>query len=176
MILNGNSMKITLEAISINSHYITIKSALIGVLWACVVIAVLIDLYHGIRKSKMRGEFTNSYGIRKTVEKASGYLTFMLFMLIGDTVASIATSSLLPFGIAVLPVFNILGATILVRNEWISVREKADQKMMKRINKSGAEIGRVLLEAMVIFKNNPEVLEEIIKRYEENKKPNDEAS
>lgn len=159
-----------LESIQIDNAYLMLKSALIGILWGCVILAVSIDLYHGIRKSKLRGEYTNSYGLRKTVEKTVSYLTFMLFMLIADVVISLATSSLLPFGIAVLPLFNLVGAMVLVYNEWVSVREKSDQKMLNRINKSGAELSKMMAEVILIYKSNPGVLEDIIKRYDENKK------
>lgn len=159
------------ESIQIDNNYLILKSALVGILWGCVIIAVSVDLYHGIRKSKKHGEFTHSYGLRKTVEKTVSYLTFMLFMLIADVIMSLATSTLLPFGLAALPMFNIVGALVLTYNEWVSVREKSDQKMLNRINKSGSELSKMVIETLLIYKNNPGALEDLLKKYDENKTP-----
>lgn len=164
-----------LEAIQINMDYIILKAAIVVILWGCVMLAVTIDLYHGIKRSKKDGEFTHSTGLKRTVSKSVNYLSFMLFMLIADLIASLATSSLLPFGIAVLPLFNIVGAMVLVYNEWVSVRENSDQKMMNRINRSGIELSKIAVEIMMAYKNNPEVLQDILKRYDENKTKYDEV-
>lgn len=163
-----------LEQIQIDKAYLILKAAIMLTLWLCVILAVTIDLYHGIKKSKESGEYTNSLGLRRTVEKSVSYLSFMAFMFIADVIASLATSTLLPFGIAVLPIFNIGGAMVLVYNEWVSVREKSDQKMLNKINKSGAELSKIMLETLLVYKNNPGVLEDILKRYDENKVLGDE--
>lgn len=168
--MNHNNIENMLRQINIDMTYLTLKAGIISALWICVIMAVSIDLYHGIKKSKERGEFKNSFGLRRTVDKAISYLSFMLFMVIGDVVISLATSSVLPFGFAVLPLFNLGGAGVLVYNEWVSVREKADQKMMVRINKSSAELQRMMFEMMMVYKANPKVMEDILNRFDQDKK------
>lgn len=167
-------IKDMLEQIHISNAYLTLKAALVVMLWGCVMLAVTIDLYHGIKRSKKDGEYTHSTGLKRTVSKSVNYLSFMLFMLIADMIASLATSSLLPFGFAVLPLFNIVGAMVLVYNEWVSVRENSDQKMMNRINRSGIELSKIAVDLMLAYKNNPEVLQDILKKYDDNKKIEDE--
>lgn len=161
----------SLEAISISYDYIIVKASLIGVLWICVLAAVLIDLYHGIKRSKEEGRYTSSFGLKRTVQKSSSYFTFVVFMLIADIVASIATSSFLTFGVAVLPIFNIIGSAILVWTEWVSVREKSSQKLMNRIDKSKVELFEMAKDITGIIQNNPGVLEEILEKYGKAKEP-----
>lgn len=152
------------ELIRIDSSYVVIKASLVAILWMCVLGAVAIDLYHGIKRSKASGGFTSSVGIKRTVSKVTLYLSMMGLMLILDVILSIATSTLLPLGIAVLPIFNIGGALVLVVNEWISVREKADQKMMNRIEESSSEMKKIIMDAILVYRNNPAPFDEALRR------------
>lgn len=150
------------EVLKIDKIYIVLSTILKGIAWVCVIFAVSMDLYHGIRKSKEAGEFTNSYGLRRTVDKCNKYLTLLAFMLIGDIFWHIGSSLFLPYGISILPLFTLFGSGVLVYNEWVSVREKIDQKMLNKINKSKDELMSIAFSVAEVYRNNPDALEKII--------------
>lgn len=150
------------KIMNIDSEYLILSTILRCVLWACVILAVSIDLYHGIKKSKASGEFTNSYGLRRTVDKCNKYLTFLFFMLIGDVFWHIASSSLTILTISVIPIFTLFGSMVLVYNEWVSVREKVDQKMLNKINKSKDELLSIAFNVAEAYRRNPDALKKII--------------
>lgn len=110
--------------------------------WLVVLIAIAIDLYHGIKKSKSLGEYTHTYGLRQTVQKIINYLSMMLFMLLFDV--------LNPFSfieqIQGMPIASMGGAIVLVWIEFKSVREKADQKFRRRTEKATKELLDVILK------------------------------
>ena len=163
-----------LNVLNIDKIYIVLSTILKGVAWVCVILAVSLDLYHGIKKSKEVGEFTNSYGLRRTVEKCNKYLTLLGFMLIGDIFWHIGTSFFLPYGVSIIPLFTFFGSAVLVYNEWVSVREKIDQKMLNKINRSKEELLSIAFAVADAYKSNPDALSKILNSHKENiKKEND---
>lgn len=156
------------EVLKIDKIYIVLSTILKGIAWVCVIFAVSMDLYHGIRKSKEAGEFTNSYGLRRTVDKCNKYLTLLAFMLLGDIFWHIGSSLFLPYGISVLPLFTFFGSGVLVYNEWVSVREKIDQKMLNKINKSKDELLSIAFTVAEAYKNNPDALSKIAEMHKNN--------
>lgn len=156
------------EILSIDQTYIVFSTILKGVAWACVIIAVSIDLYHGIRKSKKSGEFTNSYGLRRTVDKCNKYLTLLCFMLLADVFWHISSSLFLPYAMSIVPIFTFFGAGVLVYNEWVSVREKIDQKMLNKINRSKDELLSIAFTVAEAYKNNPDALAKLTQSHRTN--------
>ena len=126
---------------------------IIVVCWGCVVTAIGIDLYFGIKKSKLNGvKVTHSFGFRRTSEKVVQYLAFMFFMLLIDVLNPIFAY----FSITHLPLASIFGAIVLVYTEWKSVHEKSDQKFRNAIQNNPAEI-------IKFIQQNREFIEELPK-------------
>lgn len=116
---------------------IILKLIIIFFTWLVVLVAVGIDLVFGIKKSKKNGEFTHSFGLRQTVQKVVNYLAMMLFMLLFD---SINPLGLIHQNFNVLPLASVIGCLILTWIEFISVREKSDQKYKRKIDKVAKEL------------------------------------
>lgn len=142
-----------LEIINKDYGAIIVQLQVVMVAWAIVVMAIGIDLYYGIRKSKQSGMFTHSYGLRRSSSKVVQYLSFMFFMLFFDTlnVFWIYLST-----VQKIPVATIFGAIVLVYTEAKSVREKTSEKFRKAIAENPAEI-------VEFFKDNKKLLKDMVK-------------
>ena len=92
---------------------------LIAVTTAALILAMVIDLFFGIRKAKQRGEATTSQGFKKTCEKARKYFSPYLVLICIDLLACV----LVP-----VPAFSMLWAAYCIFCEFVSVREKSWQK------------------------------------------------
>jgi len=136
-----------------NYQLLYLLLGIIVVCWGCVVTAIGIDLYFGIKKSKLNGvKVTHSFGFRRTSEKVVQYLAFMFFMLLIDVLNPIFAY----FSITHLPLASIFGAIVLVYTEWKSVHEKSDQKFRNAIQNNPAEI-------IKFIQQNREFIEELPK-------------
>lgn len=140
----------------INGDFLLLKLKIIIAFftWFIVLVAIGIDLYFGIKKSKLIGEFTHSHGLQRTVQKVVNYLAMMLFMLMFD---SINPLGLIHANFNILPLASIVGCAILVWTEFISMREKADQKFRRKTDK----VAKDLLDLAMKDEN-------LIKRIKEN--------
>jgi len=120
--------------------------------WAIVVLAIGIDLYYGIRKSKESGIFIHSYGLRRTSSKVVQYLSLMIFALFFD----VLNVFWIYFPqVHKIPIATLLGAIVLVYTEWKSVREKTSEKFRKAIAENPAEI-------LEFIKDNKKLLNELV--------------
>ncbi|AZA82156.1 holin [Chryseobacterium lactis] len=136
--------------------------------WICVLIAILIDLYFGIQKSKSIGEHTSSEGFRRSIQKFAFYYSMMFFALIFDTLFLPVSISLnIAYILKVAPLFSILCAAGLVLTEAKSVREKADQKLRRKTDRSNREIASGLFD---LLKNKDSIIDLIntVKKDESN--------
>ncbi|WP_322970319.1 phage holin family protein [Faecalibacter sp. LW9] len=135
----------------LNKDYaqIILEFQIVFLCWVAVAIAVGLDLHFGIKKSKQVGDYTNSYGIRKTFEKATYYYALMVIFLLADMFN--------PFGMYVeifqLPVMTIAMMFALLFTELLSIREKADQKQRRMVDKSAKQLLDIILK-------NKELIEE----------------
>ncbi|MBW3520419.1 holin [Flavobacterium sp. NKUCC04_CG] len=137
----------------LNKNYESIVSqfTVVFVTWIIVILAIGIDLYFGIKKSKKLGVFkTHSFGLRRTSEKTVQYLGFMFFMLFGDFLNPIWAY----FNLFQLPLLSIFGAIVLVYTEWKSVKENADEKFRIAIKNNPSEIIQFIRE-------NKDLIEEL---------------
>lgn len=128
------------ELLSKDYASIKMKLFIICVAWILVLVSMLIDLHYGIRKAKKIGEHTTSEGFRRTVTKFKDYYTVLTFALIADILISPFTYYL-PGILSFTSVVSIIAALGLVLTEFKSIREKADQKLRRRIDKSFIDIG-----------------------------------
>ncbi|MGV0828282.1 hypothetical protein F0358_10815 [Empedobacter brevis] len=144
-----------LDYINKDYNQIIIEFQIIFFCWVAVGISVGIDLFFGIRKSKSLGEYTHSYGIRKTFEKMTFYYSLMLLFLFADMFN--------PFGMYIeilnLPIMTILMMLALLLTEGLSIREKADQKQRRMVDKSAKQLLDIILK-------NKELIEELKNKQE----------
>ena len=92
---------------------------LIAVATAALFLAMVVDLYYGIKKAKELGKATSSTGLKKTCEKARKYFSPYIVLILIDFMAC----TLIP-----VPAFSMLWAAFCIFCEFKSVQEKAWQK------------------------------------------------
>lgn len=147
-----------LAFLDISMEFVYVSITLRIMLWTCVFIAVLMDLWHGIKKSKKEGIYTHSRGMKATVSKANKYFSFLMFAFIFDIFWHIASVQFIPASIAVIPVFTLATALLLVRIEYISVKETLDEKMLTKINKSKDDLTVMLSNFAEAYQANPNII------------------
>jgi hypothetical protein len=102
------------------------------VLYACVFVSVLIDLFFGVKRAKRLKIVRTSFGYRRTTTKLTSYFGLMLMLSIADIAASV---------IFKMPYFIVIGAIGIVAVEAKSVFEN-----IKTGEKNIAEAQKLLLE------------------------------
>lgn len=146
-------------------HVVYLKLIIVGICWGWVTMAILIDLYFGIKKSKEYGEFITSEGYRRTIKKSTYYFSILLFALIFDSILSILVYYA-PFPANCTPPVTMLATLGLVLTEFKSVREKADDKHRRRTDSSFTDLAKILKDKDFLSR----VYEEISKRNDEEEK------
>ena len=121
--------------------------------WIVVIVAMLIDLYFGVKKAKELGEATSSEGFRRTINKATYYFALMGFAFLFD-IFDVVTPYFFPHPLGSVPFVSVFVALGLVLTEAKSVREKAEDKARRRTDESFKKI----LERM---QNREDVMREI---------------
>lgn len=111
-----------------------------------VFIAMGVDLASGLYKAKLRGEVHSSWGLKRSVQKFILYEGAILIaggidiLFLTSRVAQLVGCDILS-GIAV---FTSIIAILLCIVEIWSLREKADEKTRKDINRAGELIGSLV--------------------------------
>ncbi|MCM1349540.1 MAG: phage holin family protein [Firmicutes bacterium] len=121
---------------TMNVSVITISpSTLNSMLWLAlmltvdyfaVIAAVLIDLRSGTLKARRQDRPITSSGYRRSVEKASRYLTTLLALTVVDAMivgAAMLLRSTMQWSVPVFPLFTTIGAVALALIEGKSVME-----------------------------------------------------
>ena len=138
-----------LEIVTGDISKLIIQLYVVFLAWSIVILAIGIDLYFGIQKSRKAGLYTHSYGLRQTSKKTVQYLALMSFLLFIDV--------LNPFWIYFLyqpmPLFSIFGAIVLTYTEYKSVREKSDQKFRSEFENNTKEILKFIKDNKEFFKD-----------------------
>lgn len=129
--------------------------------WFMVLVAICIDLYFGVKKAKQIGECTTSEGFRRTINKATYYYALMMFALFFDGF-DVISPYFVPKPLDMVPFFSVISMLCLAFTEWKSVREKAEDKYRRRVDKTVSE----LLEAV---KNREDIANKILE-YLQNEK------
>jgi hypothetical protein len=112
----------------------------LAILYACVFVSVLIDLFFGVKRAKRLKIVRTSFGYRRTITKLTSYFGLMLMLSIADIAASV---------IFKMPYFTVAGAIGIVMVEAKSVYEN-----LKQQEKSMEEIQKALLK---LFENKEEI-------------------
>lgn len=111
-----------------------------------VFFAMMIDLASGLRKAKIRGELRSSQALKRSITKFITYEGSMIIALGFDML--IHMSKLLQmFGLDIVygvPVITCLVGMFLLAVEFMSVREKADQKTKKEMSDAAALLAKML--------------------------------
>jgi hypothetical protein len=121
------------------AHFNALLTVL-AVLYACVFVSVLIDLFFGVKRAKRRKIVRTSFGYRRTITKLTSYFGLMLMLSIADISASVVLK---------MPYFTVVGAIGIVIVEAKSVYEN-----LKQEEKSIAEVQKLLLK---LFENKEEI-------------------
>lgn len=136
---------------------------LVAVVCCIVFLAMVLDLVSGIMKAKQRGEARTSYGLSRSISK---FVMYEGGVLIGAGIDILMhISSLLPAlglgNLANVPVITCVIGIFLLVTEFLSMREKADEKMRRNFNNT-AELLQTLFskeELKELIKNKLEKTE-----------------
>ena len=103
-----------------------------------VMLAMLIDLISGLYKAKLRGELRTSYGLSRSVSKFILYGGSVMIALMVDIMVHYSRLFVLMKlqPIVGVPVITCLVSVFLCVIEFISIREKAEDKVRKRMDKT----------------------------------------
>ncbi len=119
---------------------IDVLLTVLAVLYACVFMSVIVDLFFGVKHAKRLKIVRTSYGYRRTITKLTSYFGLMIMLSIADIVASVVFD---------MPYFTVIGAIGIILVEAKSVFENLRQE-----NKNVDDIQKVLLK---IFENKEEI-------------------
>lgn len=122
-------------------------------LYMLVLVAILADLWSGVRKAKRRGILRSSTGLRRTIEKIAKYYNTLLALTVIDAMQMGAVFYLdcyyswkWPF----FPFITLFGAIALALVEVKSIYEKAEDKV---------QIDNIVSVAGKVIKNRKDVQE-----------------
>jgi len=122
--------------------YLNALLTVLAVLYSCVFLSVLIDLFFGVKRAKQLKIVRTSFGYRRTINKLTSYFGLMLMLSIADIAASVVFK---------MPYFSVLGAIGIVIVEAKSVFENIKQE-----EKSVEEVQKTLLK---LLENKADILE-----------------
>jgi hypothetical protein len=114
-----------------------------------MLVAMVIDLYFGVKKAKENKQATTSKGLKKTCDKARKYFMPFLVLMLIDIMAAVVLPA---------PFFSMLWAAYCVYCEFVSVREKAWTK---------AELQKAENTMNVIVENKEDIARMVIKLLEQ---------
>lgn len=149
-----------LEIVTGEFYKLIIQLYVVFLAWVIVVLAIGIDLYFGIQKSKKNGLFVHSYGLRQTSSKVVQYLALMAFFLFID----VLNPFWIYFEYQSMPLLSIFGSIVLTYTEYKSVREKTDEKFREDFDGNAKELYKFIME-------NKDYLQDLKSKVDKNKTP-----
>lgn len=147
------------------------KLAIVGIAWLLVAIAIIIDLFSGVRKARERGEMRTSIGFRQTVSKVVQYYAFLAFAFLFDCMLMLVLAAFWVEAPRVLPFSSIGACCFLIFIEWKSFMEKASDKYKKQFSRSVSDLATLLENREDLLHG---LIEIIKKQVEESKSYNNE--
>ena len=130
--------------------------AVLAVLYACVFLSVLIDLFFGVKRAKRLKIVCTSFGYRRTITKLTSYFGLMLMLSIADIAASV---------IFKMPYFTVIGAIGIIIVEAKSVFEniRKDEKNVAEVQKLLIKLfeSKEEIQALITFLNSQKQEEKI---------------
>ena len=131
---------------------INVLLTVLAVLYACVFMSVIVDLFFGVKRAKRLKIVRTSYGYRRTITKLTSYFGLMIMLSIADIVASVVFD---------MPYFTVIGAIGIILVEAKSVFEHLRQE-----TKNVEDVQRMLFK---LFENKEEI-QALIKFLNSNKR------
>ena len=141
-------------------HNFKYKIAIVAIMWGLVAIAIIIDLFLGVKKAKERGEASTSYGFKQTVNKVVLYYAFMSFAFLMDCIGTFFYP---------LPFVTFLAAFFLIFIECKSFFEKAHDKDKRKFNKS-------LHDLSILLENREDLIKGIVEIIKKEKEENNDTN
>jgi hypothetical protein len=139
-------------------------------LYFLVIIAIVADLWSGVRKAKINGVARSSYGYRRTVDKISRYYNVLLALTVVDAMQMSSIWYLDKYyhydRLPMFPFITLIGAIGLCVIEIKSIYEKAEDKV--RIENVTALAGKIItnkddiseiVKAVVTYMKEPDIKE-----------------
>jgi formate-dependent nitrite reductase membrane component NrfD len=120
-------------------------------IYVLVLLAIMADLWSGVRKAKARGELRTSTGYRRTVDKIARYYNALIVLTIMDGLQVFGIWYLdgyYGYKIPIFPIVTLLGAIGICVIEFKSIYEKSEEKTKEEI-KSLANLLESLLKSGV---------------------------
>lgn len=147
----------------INWGRLMFKLMVIIFIWILPITAALIDLRAATREAKKVGQPVMSDGLKRTINKVTGYYQMMSFALIGDMLFSVLWIyyDLIIFE---LPFFTVLTAFLTIWTEFRSVKEHQSEGFKKQIRKSSEDV----MKAVQVILQNKTNIKEVVDFLEEN--------
>ena len=131
---------------------INVLLTVLAVLYACVFMTVIVDLFFGVKRAKRLKIVRTSYGYRRTITKLTSYFGLMIMLSIADIVASVVFD---------MPYFTVIGAIGIILVEAKSVFEHLRQE-----TKNVEDVQKMLFK---LFENKEEI-QALIKFLNSNKR------
>ncbi|MDR0420281.1 MAG: phage holin family protein [Prevotellaceae bacterium] len=122
---------------------------MLAVMYFLVLAVIFLDLWAGVRKAKIRGEFRSSFGFRKTVEKIGKYYNMIFVITVIDVMQMIAISHINPqinVHLPIIPILTFIGSIFVGFIELKSVYEKAEDKEKAEITQTAKIVGKVIAD------------------------------
>jgi membrane protein required for beta-lactamase induction len=132
-----------------------------------VLLAVVSDLWSGVRKAKQRGEARTSYGFKRTVDKLCKYYNLMIALTILDLMQITGVwyiDQYYGYSLPVFPLVTLIGALSIGMIEVKSIYEKADEKVKDDYHQVAA-----LLAEIAKDRNDTDKLSELVQDFLNNK-------
>ena len=110
-----------------------------------VLLAILADLWSGVRKARQNGVARSSYGFKRTVDKVARYYNVMLALTVVDAMQMASLWYLEQYNdwhIPIFPFVTLAGAIGICLIEIKSIYEKAEDKV--KIDGIGDLAGKIL--------------------------------
>lgn len=114
-------------------------------IYVMVLLAILVDLWAGVRKAKKNGVARSSYGYKRTIDKIARYYNVMIALTVIDAMQMAAIwylETYYEYKIPIFPVLSLLGAIGIGLIEIKSIYEKAEDKV--RIDNVAVLAGQVI--------------------------------
>lgn len=106
-------------------------------IYVLVLLAIMADLWSGVRKAKERGEMRTSTGYKRTVDKIARYYNALVALTIIDGLQMYGIwylDSYYGYKIPVFPIVTLIGAIGLALIEFKSIYEKSEEKTKKDVS------------------------------------------
>lgn len=139
-------------------------------------VAMSVDLACGIRKAKIRGEYTNSSALSRSITKFITYEGGLLIATGVDILINLGKFwEIFGFNVMLgIPLITILVGIFICSVEWVSIREKADEKTKKEMKRAAAVAVKVAA-AMLNKDELAEALTQAIINANKHKQPETET-